>query len=169
MQIRLQNTDTWKLEVDRKYFAEMSKCKWYLWQPKKGKLYARATIKLDGRSMRLSAHQTLWLLEHGRLSSILDHADSNGLNCRVRNLREVDHRQNNQNRRKQAGYGGKGTTSEYKGVRKAANGKYQARIQVSGKSICLGTRDQAVEAAKLYNQAARKHFGKFAVLNDLPQ
>jgi HNH endonuclease len=57
-------------------------------------------------------------------------------------------------------------TSGFKGVyfHKSA-GKYAASIQVNKKSIHLGLRDTKEEAAALYAEAAKEHFGEFARLS----
>lgn len=54
----------------------------------------------------------------------------------------------------------------FKGVRRRAHGKFQARIAgPTGKQIHLGTFDTAEQAALAYDAAARAHHKEFAVLN----
>ena|SRR6185436_13759977 len=62
----------------------------------------------------------------------------------------------------------KRNTSGYKGVCwRTARRKWQASIKVNGKLINIGSSDSKIEAAKMYNAAALKHFGPFAFLNDI--
>lgn len=62
-------------------------------------------------------------------------------------------------------------TSRYKGVidrsRHIAPGSapWLARIRVDGQLIHIGRFDTEEEAARAYDEAARKHFGEFARLN----
>jgi hypothetical protein len=94
----------------------------------------------------------------------VDHEDRNGLNNRRLNLRFVTPTQSVQNR--DANYNKR--TSQYKGVRKyKQNGRFEARIQVNGRRIHLGSFESEEDAAEAYNEAAQKYFGEFAVLNEL--
>lgn len=92
----------------------------------------------------------------------VDHKDHNPLNCQKYNLRICTHAQNSFNKRKKWG------TSRFKGVSwDSGHGKWRAHIGVNYKLIPLGDFDDETDAARAYNQAAVKHFGKFACLNDL--
>ena len=57
--------------------------------------------------------------------------------------------------------------SKYKGVKQPRNYKkqWEAHIKVNKKSIDLGYFNSEIEAAKAYDSAAMKYFGKFAKLN----
>lgn len=155
------------LIIDSKFALQFQAAKWYPWK-RRSTVYARATVSIKGKKMRITAHAYAWYLTHGSLPKLIDHENGNGLDCRASNIRDATYQQNNQNRKPLRAYGGKRTTSKYKGVRKMPNGSFQARIQLNGKSVCLGTRAAEAEAAVLYNSAAREHFGEFAVLNRLP-
>ena len=93
----------------------------------------------------------------------VDHIDMNGLNNCRSNLRTATHQENafNQNKYKNNTSGAKGVCWD-----KQAQ-KWQAHIRVNGKRIHLGLFDDIDDAARAYNEAAKKHFGKFARLNKI--
>lgn len=58
------------------------------------------------------------------------------------------------------------TSSEYRGVSYVKSAKkWRAGIEVNGKSINLGNYKTEKDAARAYNEAALKHFGKVAYQN----
>lgn len=112
-------------------------------------------ITIDGRMY--SAHRLAWLLVHGSwpLANI-DHADGDGLNNRISNLREATRSENagNSSRRSDNVSGVKGVCLH--------NGKWIAQIKVAGKNHRLGSFDSVEAAASAYKAAAVKYFGDFA-------
>jgi HNH endonuclease len=90
----------------------------------------------------------------------IDHRDGNGLNNTESNLRIATPTQNQCNRGKT-----KANTSGFKGVTKF-KGKWKAQIQVNKKLLYLGLFDTAVEAAAVWNWAAKKFHGEFAFQNE---
>ncbi|MGZ3721458.1 MAG: hypothetical protein ACXVA9_00925 [Bdellovibrionales bacterium] len=59
-------------------------------------------------------------------------------------------------------------TSEYRGVsRSTADRKWRAAIEVDGLAMNLGHFKTEADAARAYNVAARKHFGKSAYQNQV--
>lgn len=91
----------------------------------------------------------------------VDHRDGNGLNNQRENLRPATNSQNQANRRKKSG-----TSSQFKGVswNKEA-GKWQAQIRSDGKDTHLGRYSEEEDAARAYDEAAKRKFGEFANLN----
>ena len=98
---------------------------------------------------------------------MIDHANQNGLDNRKTNLRFATRAQNMQNRRKFK----TGCTSKYKGVihrnyhnrRKLWNGY----INVNRRRIHLGCFLTELEAARAYDEAARKYHKEYACLNNV--
>ena len=91
---------------------------------------------------------------------IVDHANMNGLDNRVSNLRLCTKQQNAVNMKKYKG------NSKYKGVSYCSDRKkYQAGIGVNGKRISLGRYKNELDAAIAYDAAAYTYYGDFARLN----
>lgn len=107
-----------------------------------------------GRKQRaLRMHRLI----RGDISGHIDHRNGNGLDNRRRNLRPATPSQNAANGK------ARGAISGFKGVCPDRKRKrWQARINVAGKTLCLGTFDTPVEAHAAYMRAARRYFGTFA-------
>jgi len=90
-----------------------------------------------------------------------DHVNRNGLDNRRCNLRPATYSQSSWNRGIQ-----KNNTSGYIGVSRKRR-KWRVQINVNGRKRYLGCYDDPKEAAKVYNKAAFKYRGEFAVLNEV--
>ena len=93
----------------------------------------------------------------------VDHRNSNGLDNRRCNIRLCTVSENIRNSRKL-----QNATSRFKGVYfDKATGKYKATITVKDrvKQIFLGRFNSEDDAARAYDESARKYFGEFARLN----
>lgn len=108
-------------------------------------------IKMDGCVMQ--AHRVCWMLHFGRWPiGYLDHINGERDDNRIDNLREVSRCGNVQNRRivKRG--------KRLPGVEfKSNQGKFQAHIQVNGKSVWLGTYDTEEAAHQVYLNAIMTH------------
>ena len=92
----------------------------------------------------------------------VDHRNRKRLDNRRENLRTATNSQNQYNKNKTKSK----TSSIYKGVTYIkSTGKWRAQIMVSRKNIALGEYDEEIEAAKAYDEGAKKYHGEFARLN----
>lgn len=92
----------------------------------------------------------------------IDHINGDKLDNRRENLRLCSHQENLHNKKKTRG------KSIYKGVWKNKQTiPWTAEIRASGIKYFLGNFSTEIEAAKAYNEAAIKHHGEFARLNQL--
>ena len=94
---------------------------------------------------------------------VVDHINSDSLDNRRSNLRVCTVSQNNMNSAI-----GRNNKSGYKGVSwDKTNKKWRAGIKAKGKSVSLGSFNSKKDAARAYNEAAKKAYGEFAKLNIL--
>jgi hypothetical protein len=92
---------------------------------------------------------------------VCDHINRHGLDNRKKNLRNCTKGENNLNQG-----GERNSASKYKGVYwKKDTKKWAACIKKGGKRKHLGYFDDEAEAAKAYDDAARRLHGQFAGLN----
>ena len=144
---------------------DMHKIQAYTWRLRKstaGCFYAVAhTPMINGKRTVVNMH-TLILNER-----FIDHINGNGLDNRKSNLRSANHKTNAQNRTRLR----KNKTSQFKGVffwkQSKLTKPWKACIVVNKKRIDLGFFETELDAAKVYNTAALKYFGKFAAINNL--
>lgn len=145
--------------VDDEDYELVSKYNWYVCDRSKTRktLYAEAH---DGKNKRLRMHRLIMGNPDGLF---VDHIDGNGMDNRKENLRVCTASQNSMNRAAVSK-----NVFGYKGVEK--NGKsmrFSARIKVGGVRYYLGSFKTPKEAAEAYNEAAKKHHGEFAKLNEI--
>ncbi len=124
-----------------------------------GKFYAVRGQRIGPDDLKIvRLHRLIMNAPEGLL---VDHRNSDGLDNRRTNLRLATHAENTQNSRKR-----KGTTSKYIGVsfdKKAGN--WRSGIMFKKKAIWLGSFDDEIAAARVYDDAAKKYYGEFARLN----
>lgn len=128
------------------------------WHAAKTKREAR-TIYVRTSLPSISLHR--FILGIGQHDRMIDHINGSGLDNRRENLRPATIQQNAQN-----GSAHQDSTSKFRGVSwyKFYN-KWRAAIYVEKKQICLGYFRTEETAARIYDIAARRHFGEFARLN----
>lgn len=132
--------------VDDADYPELSMQEWYF-----------GTDGYAYTNKRRAMHRIIMNAPRGKM---VDHIDHDGLNNQRSNLRLCTNRQNQYHARKH-----RDNTSGYKGVTKAANGWWVAKIKLDGKVYNLGSRATAREAAELYDKHAKLFQGEFAMLN----
>ena len=141
--------------VDDEDFDFLNQWKWYA-HKSRATFYATRNRRMDDPPgpCSITMHAVLLPTEDG----LVDHFDGDGLNNQRVNLRAASFHQNAVNRRYSIGQSG------YRGVRKNGN-HWTARIRVNRKCFGLGTFVDPAEAARIYDVAASRYFGEFAILN----
>jgi hypothetical protein len=145
--------------VDDKDYDRLSQFKWHA-VVDGDRVYAGRNVLVGDEYRVIKMHRDIM---GDPEEVIVDHVDLNGLNNRRKNLRKCTIAQNTAHTR---GHKKKGRTSKYKGVYRRSCG-WGAQISINGRTNNLGTYRYERDAAKAYNEAARKRFGKFAVLNNV--
>ncbi len=152
--------------VDDEDFEMLSAFSWHFRpmrakQPEKG--YAALTVRPgDGHCLQMFMHQMLISLPKGVQ---VDHINGNSLDYRRQNLRPSTQAQNARNVAKPK----HARSSRFKGVwHDRRTGKWQAYITADRRRYHLGVFGHEEDAARAYNDAARRLHGAFARLNEVP-
>jgi hypothetical protein len=123
----------------------------------RGKWYAFRKGRVWEKNKSIAMHRQIMNAPDG---VEIDHIDGDGLNNKDENLRFCTHSQNSANRVDSK------NTSGYKGVVwSKAGSKWQSQIIVNRQYIYLGYFGDIEDAARAYDEAAKKYFGEFARLN----
>lgn len=103
------------------------------------------------------------LVLNPKTGELIDHINGNKLDNRKENLRLCTNQQNTFNSKKQ-----KNCSSKYKGVCWDKNkNKWLSQIRINEKHVQIGRYKNEIDAAKAYNEVAKKYFGEFAKLNNI--
>ena len=118
-------------------------------------------VKVNYQAYR--AHRVVYYMTTGRDpgNKMIDHKLDRSNNFAIR---EATNAQNQANKKKRSN-----CSSIYKGVSYyKQHKKFKVGIMVDGNTIHLGYFTDEIEAAKAYNTAARKYFGEYAKINEIP-
>ena len=147
--------------VDDQDYLRVSQYKWCVLfrRDKDGSIlsvYARTNAHIGSQLM----HRFILGVTDSKVE--VDHEDHNGLNCRRYNLRKATKAQNQHNQKLHIR-----NKSGFKGVR-WQEPSWLSYIRYQGKQLHLGSFSNILDAARAYNEAAKKYFGEFALLNIVP-
>jgi len=130
-----------------------------------GRYAGKEAGKLDAKGYRVIAidrkpflaHRLAMLIVNGQWPPMhVDHKNGNPSDNRIENLRQCNHAENHQNRRRQSN-----NTSGHIGVTwSSAANKWSAKIRVNGKEMHLGVFANKEDAASAYEHA-KKQFHTF--------
>jgi hypothetical protein len=144
--------------VDCEDYYRFAGFKWCLGGGK-GRFYAIRGQRIGDDDLKIvRLHRLIMNAPEGLL---VDHKIGEGLDNKRSNLRLATRSQNQYNKGKR-----RNTTSKYKGVYfNKGHRKWAAQIIKSGSKIRLGYFDSEIEAARAYDEQAKKYGGEFACLN----
>lgn len=139
-------------------YDELIKYHWCIAKMPETFYASRSTCK-NGKEGAVYMHRhILGLTKRGELG---DHIDHDGLNNQRSNLRESNHKTNQQNKKPRLG-----SSSKYVGVCwHKKDKKWQSAIAVNGRQTHLGQFDNEIDAAIARDNAAKKYYGEHAYLN----
>jgi hypothetical protein len=143
--------------VDPEDYWALSKYDWFA-VPSSSIYYAMRNDFTRHKYAPVSMHRMVLAVDKGL---VVDHINGNGLDERKANLRGITEAQNRLNRHKHAK-----ASSKFKGVsRHKRTERWMAYISVNSRRMFLGYFDDEGEAARVYDEAAKKYHGEFARLN----
>jgi len=123
--------------------------------------YVKLSFNYEGRTRTISGHRLAYYMSYGKLPKIIDHANGNGSDNRLENIREATPQQNKMNSKVRYD-SASGVTGVY--YRKDC-GKWRAQIAKDGINTHLGFFDDKEDAIKARKDAEVELFGEFSPSN----
>jgi hypothetical protein len=151
--------DEWTI-LDQQDYCRYREFKWFI-KGNGSKVYALRSFKIGPKKTKMAAmHREIMNAPKGK---IVDHKNGDSLDNRRVNLRFATQSQNLANAIRDKSK----ATSRFTGVylNKAREKKWHVGIRYQGKKVFLGRFDNEIDAAKAYDEAAKKYHGEFARLN----
>lgn len=153
--------------VDDDVYEWASGMQWCAHETRDGRYEVRASFGKGSPWPGARLHRLIMGVWDPRIC--VDHIDGNPLNNQRSNLRIANITQNNWNARKRRTNCGKEPASKYKGVVwDARKQKWRVRFWANGQYIQVGRFKDEEEAARAYNEVARRIAGEFARINKVP-
>jgi hypothetical protein len=154
--LKRRSGETLDCFVDTLDYPSVSGHRWNASTATHKPVYAVTNIyRTDGRRTSVAMHQML-VSKDGESLLTPDHRDRNGLNNRRSNLRLASQAQQNANSGR--------SVLKFRGVFKRRK-RFEANIKIGGKVVYLGLFKSRIEAADVYDAAAKRCYGEFASLN----
>ena len=119
-----------------------------------GTVYRRMSI--DG--VPYGVHQAVFMWHHGYIPRYIDHADGNGLNNRIDNLREATQSQNAFNSRMRSD----NTSGERNVYWHERARRWFVRLSINRRTHSFGTYKTIEEARAVARRVREEHYGAFA-------
>lgn len=146
-----KNSDKFAI-VDKEDYDKLSQYKWFLHPTG----YVRRNLKGGGQIL---LHREIMNTPEDLFT---DHINGNRLDNRKTNLRICTARQNSYN--KKSNYP---NPLGVRGVSQRYGKRFYVRIKTSQGHKYIGAYDNLIDAARAYDDAARKYHGEFAILNNI--
>ena len=143
--------------VDEEDYEWLMQLRWFAYCGKYTFYAVRSSLERSDKRQNIKMHRLIMNCPKGM---VVDHINHDGLDNRKKNLRICSHSENNRYCRKS--YVG----NLYKGV-SLLRGRWQVNIRANNRSIYLGIYDSQEDAARVYDEAALKYHGEFAMTNKM--
>ncbi len=146
--------------VDPDDYDRLSRNRWYVSKGRNTCYAIRGQWSPEKkRRLTISMHREVVDIPDGMY---VDHINHNGLDNRKANLRPAKPDQN----ARHTLYPKRNTSSKYRGVwYNKKKRRWRAVIGINNTRKTIGNYREEIDAAKAYDEEARKHYGEFAVLN----